>query len=256
VPHHDLHVTKGHSLHLDGVLIPVEFLVNHRSIVWDDRAQEVEIYHIELATHDVLLANGAPAESYRDDGNRWLFRNANTGWDQPPKPPCAPVLTGGPVVDAVWRRLLDRAGKGPSVLTTEEPDLHLLVDGKRVDGESRPHGVKLFRLSRRPVQIRVVSRAGDQSELGLARDPRLLGVALRRIMLWQGPRLRMIEASDPSLGKGFHLFEEDNGFRWTDGDALLPAALFDRVDGAFELELQVASTTRYPLFEDQVCVAA
>ena len=43
VPHRDLRVTKGHSLYLDGVLIPVEFLVNHRSIVWDDRAQEVEL---------------------------------------------------------------------------------------------------------------------------------------------------------------------------------------------------------------------
>ena len=32
VPHHDLRVTKGHSLYIDGVLIPVEFLVNHRSI--------------------------------------------------------------------------------------------------------------------------------------------------------------------------------------------------------------------------------
>jgi Hint domain len=30
----------------------------------------VSIYHLELDTHDVLLANGAPAESYRDDGNR------------------------------------------------------------------------------------------------------------------------------------------------------------------------------------------
>jgi hypothetical protein len=82
----------------------VEFLVNHRSIIWDDRAQEVSIYHIELDTHDVLLAAGAPAESYRDDGNRWLFRNANSGWDHSPKPPCAPVLTGGPIVDAAWRR--------------------------------------------------------------------------------------------------------------------------------------------------------
>ena len=50
----------------------------------------------------MLLANGAPVESYRDDGNRWLFQNTNTGWDLPPKPPCAPVLTGGPTVDAVW----------------------------------------------------------------------------------------------------------------------------------------------------------
>jgi hypothetical protein len=36
----------------------------------DDQAQEVTPYHIELETHDILLANGAPAESYRDGGNR------------------------------------------------------------------------------------------------------------------------------------------------------------------------------------------
>jgi hypothetical protein len=77
VPNRDLHVTKAHSLYIDEVLIPVEFLVNRRTILWDDRAQEVEIYHVELDSHDVLLANGAPAESYRDDGNRWLFHNAN-----------------------------------------------------------------------------------------------------------------------------------------------------------------------------------
>ena len=81
MPHHDLRVTKAHALYVDGVLIPVEFLVNHRSILWDDRAQEVAIYHVELDTHDVLMANGAPAESYRDDGNRWLFQNANPGWE-------------------------------------------------------------------------------------------------------------------------------------------------------------------------------
>ena len=110
MPHHDFRVTKGHSLYIDDVLIPVEFLVNHRSILWDDRAQEVTVYHLELDTHDVLLANGAPAESYRDDGNRWLFQNANSGWHLPPKPTLRPVLTGGPIVDAVWRRLLDRDG--------------------------------------------------------------------------------------------------------------------------------------------------
>ena len=81
VPSRDLHVTKAHSLYFDGVLVPVEFLVNHRTIRWDDHARGVTLYHIELETHDVLLANGAPAESYRDDGNRWLFQNGNTGWD-------------------------------------------------------------------------------------------------------------------------------------------------------------------------------
>ena len=43
VPNKDLHITKAHGLYIDGVLIPVEFLVNHRSILWDDRAQEVRI---------------------------------------------------------------------------------------------------------------------------------------------------------------------------------------------------------------------
>ena len=133
VPNRDLHVTKAHSLYIDDVLIPVEFLVNHRTILWDDRAQEVAIYHVELDSHDVLLANGAPAESYRDDGNRWLFHNANSGWHLPPQDPYAPVLTGGPVVDAAWRRLLDRAGPRALPPLTEDPDLHLVIDGARVD---------------------------------------------------------------------------------------------------------------------------
>jgi hypothetical protein len=95
VPHTDMRVTKGHALLPDGVLIPVEFLVNHQSILWDDHAQEVSLRHIELEVHDVLLANGAPAESYRDDGNRWLFQNANEDWGLPRQEPCAAVLTGG-----------------------------------------------------------------------------------------------------------------------------------------------------------------
>jgi hypothetical protein len=126
VPHRDLHVTKGHALYFDGVLIPVEFLVNHRTILWDDRAQEVTIYHIELATHDVLIANGVPAESYRDDGNRWLFQNGNAGWTLPPQAPCAPILTGGPIVDDIWQRILGRAGPRRGAPLTDDPDLHLL----------------------------------------------------------------------------------------------------------------------------------
>jgi Hint domain len=119
------------------VLIPVEFLVNHRSILWDDRAQEVSLYHIGLETHDVLIANGAPAESYRDDGNRWLSQNANSGWGLPSQRPCAPVLTGGPVVDAIWRRLLDGSDPRPGFVLTGDRDLHLVVDGDRLDPTSR-----------------------------------------------------------------------------------------------------------------------
>ncbi len=56
VPTRDLYLTHGHALYLDGVLIPVENLVNHRSIVWDEAARVVEYYHVELEDHDVVLA--------------------------------------------------------------------------------------------------------------------------------------------------------------------------------------------------------
>ncbi len=226
VPHRDLRVTKGHSLFLDRVLIPVEFMINHRSILWDDRAQEVTIYHIELVTHDVLLANGAPAESYRDDGNRWLFHNSNPGWTLPPQAPCAPVLPGGPIVVAIWRRLLDRVGqrKGPPL--TDDPDPYLLADGTRLDPIERNAERCVFRLSGKPHTVRLRSRSAIPQELGVVRDARCLGVAVRRIVLAQARRQQAIEAASTSLMDGWHSFEPGDGIRWTDGDAALPASLF------------------------------
>jgi len=248
VPFDDLRVTKGHALWFDGVLIPVEFLVNHRSILWDDMAQEVTLYHVELDRHDVLLANGAPAESYRDDGNRWLFRNGNSGWGLPALPPCAPVLTGGPVVDAVWRRLLDRAGPRPGVPVTGDADLHLSADGVRVDAAWRDGSVCVFRLKARPGSVRVLSRSGVPQELGLARDARPLGVALRRVVLRQGARLAVLEAGDPRLTQGFHGFEPELGLRWTNGDAALPAGVFDSFDGPTDVEVHLGGATQYPAY--------
>jgi hypothetical protein len=246
VPNRDLRITKGHSLYLDGVLIPAEFLINHRTILWDDTARVVTIYHLELGAHDVLLANGAPAESYRDDGNRWLFQNANTGWDLPPKPPCAPVLTGGPVVDAVWRRLLDRSGPRPGFPLTEDPDLHVLAGGRLIRGRRTADAAYQFDLPARAGELRIISRAGTPAEVGLARDFRPLGVAVRQIALWQGMRLAVLEASDRRLEQGFHTYEPENGWRWTDGDATLPAILFDGFDGPTQLTLLLGGRMRYP----------
>jgi hypothetical protein len=245
VPHSDLRITKAHALYLDGVLVPVEFLVNHRTILWDDHAQEVTIYHIELETHDVLLANGAPAESYRDDGNRWLFRNANSGWGLPPQEPCAPVLTGGPVVDAIWQRLLDRAGNRRPLPLTDDPDLHLLVDGRRLDAQQRTGNVLVFRLPSAPASLRIVSRAASPAELGLARDSRTLGVALRRVVLRKITQFRIVKSDDKRLSEGFHAFEPGTGLRWTNGDAAIPVGLCAGFTGSFELVLDVGATTRY-----------
>jgi hypothetical protein len=245
VPSRDLRVTKGHAFFLDGALIPVEFLINHRSILWDDRAQEVQVYHVELATHGVLLANGAPAESYRDDGNRWLFHNSNPSWMQPAKPAYAPVMTGGPVVDAVWRRLLDRAGPRPGLPLTDDPDLHLIADGIRVNASDHHGSAYVFPLPANAACVRIVSRASAPDELGLARDPRILGVAVQRIVVRQGTRFRVTNADSSLLSDGFHAFERENGIRWTDGDALLPAVLPAGFSGSVELVLHLGVTTQY-----------
>jgi hypothetical protein len=255
VPHADLRVTKGHALLLDGVLIPVEFLVNHRSIHWDDHAQEVSLRHIELQTHDVLLANGAPAESYRDDGNRWLFQNANTGWDLPPQEPCAPVLTGGEIVDRVWRRLLDRCGRRALLPLTDDADLHLLVDGQRVDATKQEGRLYSFRLPTDAADVRLVSRDAVPAELGLARDFRSLGVALRWIELLHGPDVTRIGASDDRLADGFHLYESEGDLRWTNGDAGLPLALPAGSGAAVDVVLCVAATTQYPLLAGERAAA-
>jgi hypothetical protein len=245
VPNRDLHVTKGHAMFLDDVLIPVEFLINHRSIVWDDRAREVTVYHLELDTHDVLLANGTPAESYRDDGNRWMFKNANSGWGLPAKGPCAPVLTGGPVVDAVWRRILDRADPRPGLPLTDDPGMHLIVDGARLEPAMQAGDICMFTIDHGPREVRLASRAAAPQEIGLARDPRCLGVAVRRIVVRQGARFRTFFAQDQRLAQGFHGFEPTCDLRWTDGDAALPPEMFIGFTGPLEVVLLLGSRTRY-----------
>jgi hypothetical protein len=245
VPVRDLRITKGHALFLDGVLIPVEFLINHRLIHWDDQPREVTLFHVELDRHDILVADGAPAESYRDDGNRWTFQNANSAWYEAPKPPCAPVLTGGSVVDQVWRRLLDRCGPQPVWPLTDDADPHLVVDGARVDPILVRDRTYVFELDHATGPVRLVSRASEPAAMGFARDFRTLGIAVRWIAVCAGPRSDLMEAQSGALTGGFHGYEPDAGIRWTDGDADIPACLFDGLTGRRELLVCLGGTTRY-----------
>ena len=155
------------------------------------------------------------------------------------------MLTGGPVVDGIWRRLLDRAGPRHRPPMTDDPDLHLLVDGERLDAHERRGSIHAFRMTGRPESVRIVSRDTAPDELGLARDPRCLGVALRRIALVQGRRLAVIDADDKRLVQGFHGHEPDGNQRWTNGDATVPAGLFVGFDKNAVLELHLGSTTTY-----------
>ena len=206
----------------------------------------MEIYHIELETHDILIANGASAESYRDDGNRWLFQNANDQWGLSAQEPFVPVLTGGAAVDAVWSRLLDRAGPRPSMPMTDDPDLHLLVDGVRLEAAESAGPHRTFLIPGRPFRIEIASRDAVPAELGIARDPRALGVALRLIEVHCGAGYTLATADDPRLTEGFHAHEPGENLRWTNGSAVLPPELMpDPGEGRLKLVLTLGAATRY-----------
>jgi hypothetical protein len=77
VPRRDLWLSPNHALYLEGVLIEARDLVNGVSIVQAERVEAIEYFHIELDGHDVIVADGAPAESFIDDDSRSLFHNAH-----------------------------------------------------------------------------------------------------------------------------------------------------------------------------------
>ena len=120
-----------------------------------------------------------------------------------------------------------------------------MADGVRIEAAQHAGSVWTFALPRPPAELRIGSRSGSPQELGLARDPRVLGVALRRITLRQGTRSLVLDASDARLTQGFHEYEAELALRWTDGDAELPASVFAGFSGPVELELEMAGSARY-----------
>lgn len=116
VPVRDLWVSPAHAMVLDGVLIPARALVNGVTVVKADALDSIEYWHVELESHDVLLAEGAPSESYIDDNNRGMFHNADSFRAMYPAAAvaepayCAPRLEGGHRVAAVRRQIDGRAG--------------------------------------------------------------------------------------------------------------------------------------------------
>jgi hypothetical protein len=117
-PERALWLSPDHAVFVEGVLIPIKYLINGTTIRQVARAQ-VTYWHVELDTHDLLLAEGMPCESYLDTGNRNSFKNgglplrlhpefATRAWESAG---CAPLVVTGPEVERVRALIATRQAR-------------------------------------------------------------------------------------------------------------------------------------------------
>ncbi|BCI68411.1 Hint domain-containing protein [Acetobacter aceti] len=155
LPTRALTVSPLHAMFVEGYLIPAHCLVNGGSIHFDSIGERVDYIHIELESHDLLLAEGAPSESFVDDGSRGMFHNAGTFAELYPEAEtveavyCAPRLEDGTVLEHIRDRLSAHTGStvrmgllasdrerqltgwAVDLLTPSEPvALEVLLDGR------------------------------------------------------------------------------------------------------------------------------
>jgi hypothetical protein len=238
-PRRDLFLSPDHAVFTGGVLIPARYLVNGRTVARVPVAA-IEYLHVELDRHDVLLAEGLPAESFLDTGNRCAFANGGTVTSLHPDfapriwqaEGCADLVLGGPRLAEARRRLLARAAALGHRITSH-PALAMVADGRRLAVTAEGAAWRA-RLPAGVATVRLRSRVWIPAETDPdANDTRALGVAVSRLAL-DG---HAIPLDSPALAAGWHAPEPD--WRWTDGAATIA------VGGAREIGFAVAIRGRY-----------
>ena len=115
-PSRDLWLSPDHAVFVDGVLIAVRHLIDGDTIRQENVAAVV-YHHLELAEHDVILAEGLTVESYLDTGGGAAFSGqrsvvtlhpdfAARRWEVAG---CAPLVVRGPILAQVRAELARRS---------------------------------------------------------------------------------------------------------------------------------------------------
>ncbi len=220
LPERDLRVSPDHALFIDGHLIEAKTLVNGVTIIQEKTTRFVTYHHIELAQHDVVLAEGLEAETYLDSANRDNFASEAGPLALHPDfaaqsraLACAPLLTDGALVCATRQKLLDRA-HALGFTTTADIDVAVNLDGTLIKPEAMD-GDLLFVLPAGAASVDLISATGVPAEISaLPDDRRALGLAVTAIALIANGTRHVI-ALDDDRHEGFYAME--NGHRWTNG---------------------------------------
>ena len=252
VPKRDLFVSPEHALVIDGLFLPARLLANGVTIRQAESVDRLEYFHIELEAHEVIFAEGLPAETFVDFGGRGIFENraefavlypgtAHAEWGA-----YAALLDGGRAgLPSIRKALLARAAALGRV--SRDPNLHLIVDGRVVQGQSVTNHVHQFLVPAGARAVTLASRSVVPAESEAnSLDPRRLGVPVQRIVLYGGNLHIEIGPDCAAVSDGFHQLERSH--RWTDGRGLIPPQLFACFAADFFLEVQIgAIDLHYPV---------
>jgi hypothetical protein len=118
LPERDLRLSPLHAVYVNGCLFEAISLLNGTTIYQEQTTRYVTYHHIELEAHDVLLAEGLPAESFLDTGDKNMFESvsgvtvlhpdfATPGGEKF----CAPMIRDGAELDQLRAALTTRIRK-------------------------------------------------------------------------------------------------------------------------------------------------
>jgi hypothetical protein len=133
-PRRDLWISPHHAMYLEEVLIEARDLVNGSNVVQPDDTNAVEYFHIELDSHDVIVAEGALSETFVDDDSRGMFHNVQEYYALYPEEAAgsalyyAPRCADGYAVEAARGNIERRAGLRPATMDDSAGKLRGYVD--------------------------------------------------------------------------------------------------------------------------------